>query len=182
MTLVDQDMTGPRFDELDFCEAFVAVRFVDELPADFRFHVWGTNFFPNRYPVTTGGLPLPAVGADRAASVYLADWAVATFRQVAAVRIKLALYEPTVDGLPRGFLRNGSQIRRLEREWRVGPASGRGREYLLECVLLHPFSALQLTVVSDGPVSLRFAPERLVPFDEVARDFEKYRPDLWGPR
>jgi len=153
------DLTGQRFEELDFAEAVVRLDYSAMPSETMKFWVWGLIFHLELYPLDQVVLPDQVDPSSRA---YLPSWATVEVGGVAKVELSVGLYNPDFAG--GGVLSRDADGQPLEisREWIYPYQTGNLVEYRSDCVVDHPYGYGSLLIHASGRVSLYFEPQSLV--------------------
>jgi len=167
------DLTGQRFDELDFCEADLGFRVPEHLPTKLDLYVWGTVFHPSTYPVPPEMVPSHAGPSD---ALYVAGEGTLTLNGVVGGSIDVSIYQPSFERPAPGFLVVDGEELTLHREWKC-PSAHSCYKYVFNSVLIHPYGYCILHLFAAGEASLQFDTKDVVTLGDLAAAPEKHG---WG--
>lgn len=159
--LFSYDLTGERFEHLDFCESLLSLPFFEEftLSQTLEIAVWGATFYPNEFPIDPRLVPAD-FDERRSAGMFLQNWAVLEFQEVIGFVLEVKPYAPRLDY--RGeFIKRGEEFLSLRHS--LGDLQRDAPSYCFESAIEHPYGDLQLEIKAAGIVRIQADSEGFTP-------------------
>jgi len=107
------------------------------------------------------------------ATLYLAGWALLTFRDVQSGDVAVWPYHPTFRYRDLRLVGASDAEPALIQQW-PGPQQGNTETYCLSTILEQPFGFMTLKVNASGPVTLSLNPHDFVPAEQVDHSPTRY--------
>lgn len=178
------DVTGPRYIAVDVEESVFALKVPDRWPNTFSVLVWGIVIRDARQiEMKTPAFlerPRPEVVDQFPRELYLSGWAKLTFWKVVGVEFWVAPFVPRLDGTSTFFTEPG-KVETLEQSWLTESCDPK-IEYPVGCPLEHPYGNANLSVYSEGPVTLHVKPQEFVTRRDYLADRSRYGFDRFRAR
>jgi hypothetical protein len=166
------DITGNKFDFVDFSEAYAYVNLIPKLEPQIELHFWGITLLTSQL----WGEPLRLSGIEVNSNddIYIAGYAMAIFREVVGSELKVTLYDPNSSD---SFLKDyNNQPVTLHKRWGFKSADFR---YELDCVSEWPSGACYLALASNGLAQLTFEVSDCVQAQQFVLNPNKYSQPGW---
>ena len=169
MSWASFDVSGDRFNDLDFDDAVLSFRVDDELPSVKRFLAWGLVLHGQHF-ATEASWDGSAAPTSDGPGVFVRSWSLITIEGVVAGELTLAPYRPLVDKRSGEILKEAGQPIELSKSWGSEEARRAATEYPFGTFLEFPYGNVQLILWATRGV--RLCSERST--------FEPYRPSING--
>ena len=159
--LFSYDLTGERFEHLDFCESLLSLPLFEEFAPGQTLEVaaWGATFYPNYFPINPDLVP-PGFEKRKSAGLYLQNWALLRFEDVTGFALEIKPYTPCLDYRGELVKRDGEILSLTQRR---GDLQEDASSYEFESAIEHPYGDLQLEIVATGAVTLQGDSEGFTP-------------------
>jgi len=166
------DITGNQFDFVDLSEASALINLIPKLENQIELHFWGITLLTSQL----WGEPLRLSGIEVNSNddIYIAGYAIVSFREVLGGELKVTLYDPDSSD---SFLKNhNNQPVTLQKRWGFKSADFL---YELDCVSKWPPGACYLALASNGLAQLNFEVSDCIEAQQFVLNPNKYSQPGW---
>jgi hypothetical protein len=172
---VSLDVTGERFEAIDFSEALVFCDLMRTLPSVVQFQAWGLTLCAGPEPGAWLALELEPHGVPRelaTSDLYVAGLATITLQGVQGGSVELSLHDESApDGIARSYLGKSLSLRR---QWDQTKGA-RGYEYALGGTFDWPRATAHLEFYADGAARIDFFLSDLLSVRQYLAEPKKYK-------